>query len=56
MAFVVATAGIWGNEKEAGAVSLHVVNMLHRIILVRVSFRRVDGRRIRIVWISCCCG
>jgi hypothetical protein len=34
LAFVVATGTLWGNEKEAGAISLHVVNMIHRIILV----------------------
>ena len=34
LAFVVATGTLWGNEKEAGAISLHVVNIIHRIILV----------------------
>jgi len=34
LAFVVATGTLWGNEKEAGAISLHVVNLIHRIILV----------------------
>ena len=34
LAFVVATRTLWGSQKEAGAISLHVVNIIHRIILV----------------------
>jgi len=54
LAFVVATAGIWGNEKDAGGFSLHVVNMVHRIVMVFSVSGRIDGRRIRIAWVSCC--
>jgi len=38
LAFVGATGTLWGNEKEAAAISLHVVNIIHRIILVFSAF------------------